>query len=182
MKEIESQIGIIKAVVFCINDTRPQGYIDHSLEEIATQHVCQIVAGYEDVNDCAKLRDDTILKTSVGRLPVTGKLLASQPTMTRFENTPKVSELYNIPYAFVDSFIETYKSEPPVIIIDCDDTNSDTHGAQQLSLFNNYYGEYCYMPLHIYEGLSGKLFSRDRTASMLVERYFRYIYRIKSNT
>jgi hypothetical protein len=77
--------------------------------------------------------------------------------MTRFENTPKVSELYNIAYAFADSFIESYKTEPPVIIIDCDDTNSDTHGAQQLSLFNNYYGEYCYMPLHIYEGLSGKL-------------------------
>ncbi len=30
-------------------------------------------------------------------------------------------------------------------------------GDQQLSIFNNYYGEYCYMPLHIYEGLSGKL-------------------------
>ncbi|MEI8226475.1 MAG: IS1380 family transposase [Bacteroidota bacterium] len=157
VKEIESQIGIIKSVVSCINDTRHQGYIDHSLEEIAAQRVYQIVAGYEDANDCDKLRDDTILKMSVGRLPVTGKPLASQPTMTRFENTPKVSELYNIAYAFVDSFIESYKSEPPVIIIDCDDTNSDTHGAQQLSLFNNYYGEYCYMPLHIYEGLSGKL-------------------------
>ena len=157
VKQIESEIGIIKAVVSCINDTRHQGYINHTLEEIAAQRVYQIVAGYEDANDCDKLRDDTILKMSLGRLPITGKPLASQPTMTRFENTPKVSELYHIAYAFVDSFIETYKSEPPVIIIDCDDTNSDTHGAQQLSLFNNYYGEYCYMPLHIYEGLSGKL-------------------------
>src|SRR5690606_1257781 len=26
-----------------------------------------------------------------------------------------------------------------------------------LTLFNNYYGGYCFMPLHIYEGLSGKL-------------------------
>lgn len=96
VKEIESQIGIIKAVVSCINDTRHPGYINHSLEEIAAQRVFQIVAGYEDANDCDKLRDDTILKMSVGRLPVTGKPLASQPTMTRFENTPKVSELYNI--------------------------------------------------------------------------------------
>ncbi|MCP4140272.1 MAG: IS1380 family transposase, partial [Chloroflexi bacterium] len=23
--------------------------------------------------------------------------------------------------------------------------------------YNHYYGEYCFMPLHIYEGLSGKL-------------------------
>ena len=62
--------------------------------------------------------------------------------------------LYNIAYAFADKFVESYQCEPPVIIIDCDDNNSDTHGAQQLSLFNNYYGEYCYMPLHIYEGLA----------------------------
>jgi hypothetical protein len=103
------------------------------------------------------LRDDTILKMSVGRLPMTGKPLASQPTMTRFENAPKVSELYKIAFAFADKFVESYQCEPPVIIIDCEDTNSGTYGAQQLSLFNNYYGEYCYMPLHIYEGLSGKL-------------------------
>jgi len=88
---------------------------------------------------------------------MSGAPLASQPTMTRFENTPRASELYNIAYAFADNFIESYSSEPSVIIIDCDDTNSDTHGEQQLTLFNNYYGEYCYMPLFIYEGLSGKL-------------------------
>jgi hypothetical protein len=157
IKNIEGQSGIIKAVVSCIKDTRHPGYIGHTLEEIAAQRVYQIAAGYEDANDCNALRDDTILKMSVGRLPTTGSPLASQPTMTRFENTPRASELYNIAYVFADNFIESYRSEPPVIIIDCDDTNSDTHGAQQLSLFNNYYGEYCYMPLHIYEGLSGKL-------------------------
>jgi hypothetical protein len=77
--------------------------------------------------------------------------------MTRFENAPRVRDLYNIARVFVDKFIESYPVEPPVIIIDCDDTNSNTHGGQQLSLYNDYYGEYCYMPLHIYEGLSGKL-------------------------
>ena len=155
--DMEQQTGIIKALVSCIEDTRHSGYIQHTLEEIAAQRVYQIAAGYEDANDCDLLRNDTILKMSVGRLPMTGKPLASQPTMTRFENAPTVKELYQIAYAFTDKFIESYPSEPPVIIIDCDDTNSDTHGAQQLALFNNYYGEHCYMPLHIYEGLSGKL-------------------------
>jgi ribosome biogenesis protein Nip4 len=44
-----------------------------------------------------------------------------------------------------------------MVILDMDDTNNDTYGQQELSLFNNYYHDYCYMPLHIYEGLSGKL-------------------------
>src|SRR3972149_9299350 len=155
VKEVERQIGIIKAITSCLADSRHQGYVQHSLQEIASQRVYQIVAGYEDANDCNKLRDDNILKMSVGRSPVSGKALASQPTMTRFENAPTVREVYNIAYAFAQHFVSSYQTEPSVIIIDCDDTNSDTHGNQQLSLYNDYYGEYCFMPLHIYEGLSG---------------------------
>ena len=40
---------------------------------------------------------------------------------------------------------------------DCNDTNNDTYGQQELALFNNFYNEHCYIPIHIYEGLSGKL-------------------------
>lgn len=123
VKDIENQTGIIKALVSCIEDTRHQSYIDHSMEEIAAQRVYQIVAGYEDANDCNTLRDDTILKMSVGRLPMTGNPLASQSTMTRFENTPRASELYNIAYTFADKFVESYPCEPQVIIVDCDEFN-----------------------------------------------------------
>ena len=42
------------------------------------------------------------------------------------------------------------------IILDIDDTDDEVHGGQQLSLFNGHYDEHCYMPLHIYEGRSGK--------------------------
>jgi len=38
-----------------------------------------------------------------------------------------------------------------------DDTDDPTHGSQQLQIFNGYFDEYCFMPLHIYEGISGKL-------------------------
>jgi len=37
VKDIESRIGIIKSLVTCIEDTRHQSYVDHSLEEIAAQ-------------------------------------------------------------------------------------------------------------------------------------------------
>jgi hypothetical protein len=60
---------------------------------------------------------------------------------------------------FVDQFIASYASEPEIIILNPDDTNSFTYGQQELTLFNNYYGDYCYMPLHIYEDFSGKMIS-----------------------
>lgn len=112
VQNIESQTGIIKALANCIEDTRHQSYVDHSLEEIAAQRIYQIVAGYENANDCNTLRDDTILKMSVGRLPMTGNPLASQSTMTRFENNLRASELYNIAYVFANKFMESYPSEP----------------------------------------------------------------------
>jgi len=60
-------------------------------------------------------------------------------------------------YAFMDGFMASYAEEPRVMVIDFDDTDTTVYGGQQESLFNSYHGEYCFMPLHVYEGLSGKL-------------------------
>ena len=157
LKEVEQEIGMIKAIASCINDQRDQRYVDHSLNTLLTQRICQISAGYEDADDCDTLRTDPILKLCAGTLPTTGPSLASQPTMSRFENTITRTSLYDIAYAFVDHFIDSYEEEPQCIVLDFDDTEDVTHGDQQMTLFNAYMNEYCFMPLHIYEGLSGKL-------------------------
>ncbi len=83
--------------------------------------------------------------------------MASQPTMCRFENAPTRSALYHIAQVLVDVFIASYDKAPQGIVLDIDDTDDPTYGHQQLSLFNAYHDCYCYMPLHIYEGKSGKL-------------------------
>jgi hypothetical protein len=157
LREVENQTGLINRISNCITDNRDQRYVDHTIREMLTQRVFQIAAGYEDCNDCDDLRDDMIFKTCAGRLPQTGLSLASQPTMSRLENSIKSQDLYRIGQELVDTFVESYDREPGVIILDCDDTNNNTYGQQELNLFNQYYHDHCYMPLHIYEGLSGKL-------------------------
>ena len=157
LREMDKRLGLTDRLTECINDQRDQRYIDHQLIEMVKQRTFQIACGYEDGNDCNELRSDSIFKLCAGKLPETDPDLASQPTMCRLENSVSNSELYRIAKVFADIFISSYKKEPGLIILDCDDTNNNTHGDQQLALFNNYYGEYCYMPLHIYEGLSGKL-------------------------
>ena len=42
------------------------------------------------------------------------------------------------------------------ITLDIDDTFDAVHGQQQLSLFNAHYDERCFLPIHIYEGTTGK--------------------------
>jgi len=157
LRELDSQLNLLLSASNCIQDARDHRYIDHSIKELLTQRVFQIAAGYEDCNDCNDLREDMIFKMCAGRLPQSDNDLASQPTMSRLENTVTRTDLFRLGKCLVDIFISSYSKTPSVIILDCDDTDNDTYGQQELALFNNFYNEHCYMPIHIYEGLSGKL-------------------------
>ena len=153
----KSSSSIIERIESCIKDPRWEPMVIHSQTEMLRQRIYQIMAGFEDADDCDRLCGDGILKMCAGRSASDEMDLASQPTMTRLENRLSRKELFDIGEAFIDDFIASYNSEPDSIIIDADDTNADTYGAQQLTLFNAYYGEYCYMPLLLFVGRSGKL-------------------------
>jgi hypothetical protein len=157
LREIEAQVGIISRFAGALNDPRDRRYTDHRYEELLRQRIFQIACGYEDANDCNTLRYDPAFKAACGRLPLSDDPLASQPGMSRFENAPRRSELYRMAQAVFDTFAASYEQAPKSILLDIDDTADEVHGAQQQSLFNGYYDAYCYLPLHIYEGQSGKL-------------------------
>lgn len=157
LRMVEKEIKIIERLTKCIPELRDERYVDHAVEEMLRQRVFQIACGYEDANDCNTLRKDPAFKTACGQSPESGSDLSSQPTMSRLENAVSRTMCYRIAESFVDGFISSYSRPPETIILDVDDTEDETHGAQQLSLFNGYYDEYCYEPLHIYEGKSGKL-------------------------
>lgn len=156
-RAIEKKTGMIQTVASVIPEWRHPGYVRHEIYHLLTQRVFQIACGYQDANDCNSLRKDPLFKMSCESLPGKDDLLASQPTMCRFENAPSRTVLYRIGQALLDLFINSYTKPPEAIIIDIDDTDDRTHGAQQLSLFNAYYDSYCYQPIHIFEGISGKL-------------------------
>ena len=157
LKELDNQTGLISHFGDCINDTRDKRYVAHTITEILSQRIFQISAGYEDANDCNSLKDDAIMKLCASKLPESSGVLSSQSTMSRFENSVSRTELYKIAQMFVLEFIKSYSEEPDIIILDADDTNHNAYGDQMQIEFNGYYGEYVFMPLHIYEGLSGKL-------------------------
>jgi hypothetical protein len=139
-----------------ISDCRRQEFTRHSYTEMVCQRVSQILCGYEDANDCDRLRDDSAIKMAVGRKP-SDNALCSQPTMTRLENNVSSRDLYKIGLLFVRNYMDSFRKPPRKVILDADDTNANTYGAQQLTLFNNYYNERCYMPLLIFDGMSGKM-------------------------
>ncbi len=81
--QAEAQAQVCQGLAECINEWRDPNKITHSLKQLVSQRVYQLVGGYEDANDSNRLRHDPIYKIACQRLPVAGQeLLASQPTIT----------------------------------------------------------------------------------------------------
>jgi hypothetical protein len=157
LREVEARTGILHRMVAALTDRRHQSYVHHQMMDLVKQRVFQMACGYEDANDCNTLREDPGFKAACDRLPLSGADLASQPTMSRFENRITRGDLYRIAKAFADVFIASYKKPPKAILLDIDDTEDKVYGSGQLSLFNAYFKSHCYQPLHIYEGQTGRL-------------------------
>ena len=156
LRGVERALGVAGRLASCLVDRRDPARIDHGVVEMLRLRMFAIAAGYEDADDCDALRDDPAFKLAVGRLPETGAALCSQPTMSRLENAASKVALARMMGAMVDLFCASYRRPPAAIVLDIDDTLDRVHGRQQLSLFNAHYDERCFLPIHIYEGTSGK--------------------------
>jgi Transposase DDE domain group 1 len=157
LKDIDDQLGLTRALAAVLADARDARRIHFTPEDILKQRILQMAAGYEEANDANTLRHDPLVKLLLDRLPDTGAPLASQPTISRFENSVSRTEIYRMALVLMDQFIASYNSPPTVIVLDVDDTEDRAHGAQEQSRYDGYYGGYCFLPFHLYEGLSGRL-------------------------
>ena len=151
LKAADRDLGLIASLAPCLKDDRQEGKIRHELDDLLTQRIMAIACGYEDANDAARLASDPVHKLLVGRDPAEGEDLASQPTLSRFENSVGRKELFRMGEGLADTVIERHRKRlhgrARLITIDLDPTDDPTHGAQQLSFFNWHYDSYCYLPV-----------------------------------
>lgn len=156
LKGVDESIGLVEKLAGAIEEKRDERYLTHEMRDLLAQRIYQIAMGYEDGNDCNALRRDPAFRIALQRDIQGGRDLASQPTMSRFENAVTEEDHKRISEAFLGNFVDSYEREPEIIVLDFDTTDDPVHGAQQMTLFNAYYDEHCYLPMHVYEGLSGK--------------------------
>jgi hypothetical protein len=88
LAQAERQIGICERLAACIADRRDPSRVVHALDDILCARIFVITCGYEDADDLDALRDDPAFRLALGKLPGSGPDLASQPTMSRWENAP----------------------------------------------------------------------------------------------
>jgi hypothetical protein len=151
----DKQLGLCEALADVMPDHRECLRITHRLEDILRARVFAIACGYPDADDLDDLRSDPAFKLACGRLPESGNDLASQPTISRWENAPDLRTLLRLSYTMIDLWCRSYRRPPKHITLDIDDTVDVVHGHQQLSLFNAHYDARCFLPIHVYDADSG---------------------------
>lgn len=150
LRQFDGQIGLTRRFIDCLEDVRRPEQIEHTFPEMVRQRIFGILAGYEDCNDHDTLRSDPIFKIVADRNPEAEEDdLASQPTLSRFENAIDIPSLWRLHDFFIDEFIRSFQEPPARITLDLDATDDPCHGQQQLVLFHGFYAQYQYLPLLI---------------------------------
>ncbi len=145
IRQFDQAIGLTEAMAKALHDLRNPLSIQHDFSEMLRSRVFGILAGYEDQNDHDVLRSDPVFKLIAGRSPDANDL-ASQPTLSRFENAITVPMLRRLQDVFLDQFIASFAEAPTRLTFDIDTYDDPTHGQQQLTFFHAYYDQYQYQP------------------------------------
>ncbi len=155
LRELDQRYRIAEKAAACLHDPRDSGKVRHDLLTLIRQRLFAIALGYEDNNDAATLAKDPAFKIMAGKAPESGDHLASQPTLSRFENRATAKDLRRLCDRLLELYLKTHPGPRKVIVLDMDGTDDPTHGRQQLSFFHGYYEEHMYHPLLVFDGRDG---------------------------
>jgi hypothetical protein len=148
IRQFDANFGFSEALAMALVDRRDPLRAKHTLLEMMRCRLYGILAGYEDQNDHDTLRYDPCFKLIAGRRPDEPEL-ASQPTLSRFENEITIADLKRLREAFVEQFVASFSTPPTRLTFDLDAVDDPAHGEQQLTFFHGFYGQHQYLPMLI---------------------------------
>ena len=150
MEKLEREHKLIHYFSKLIPDDRDPDLIRHSMHKLLKQRVFLLMQGYRDANAVFHLQNDPLIKD------VLGGDLASQPTISRLENSLDKHSIFRLSYGWIARYVRSLQGRKSSII-DIDATDDPTHGNQQLSMFNGYYGQFMYNELFFHDGATGQI-------------------------
>jgi hypothetical protein len=148
LRQADRLLGLSEAITLALKDPRRQASCDHQLLALVRQRLYALALGYEDLNDHEGLRQDVALQTALER----DQVLASAPTLCRFENRSDRETAVRLHEVLVAQFIGSFKRAPKKLILDFDATDDAVHGEQAGRFFHGYYDHYCFLPLYVFCG------------------------------
>lgn len=113
LKAVDDQLQLTERLARCLVDRLDQDKIRHSVRDLLRQRSVGLACGYEDANDAARLADDPLHKLVMGRDPVTGAPLTSEPTLSRFEHAMPLRALYRASRTLAATVIAHHRQRHP---------------------------------------------------------------------
>ena len=132
LRGADQSLGLTAAMARGFMDSRQPGKVIHSMGDLLCQRVHLIACGYADCNDADRLANDPVQKLLLGRDPISGQRLASQPTLSRFENMATSRDLLMMANGLANTVVghhaRRFGGRARLITIDLDPTDAPTHG------------------------------------------------------
>lgn len=152
LKAVDKKLGLTEAIAETIIDKRQPEKVRHEILDLVRQRVFGLASGYPDCNDAQHLKRDPIMKILCDRDPISGEDLASQPTLSRLENSVTRTQLMLMAESLAEIVLRRQARRRKGkcrqrVILDIDPTCDPTYGNQQLTFFNGHYDTWCYLPL-----------------------------------
>src|SRR3712207_6063899 len=184
-RELDDALGLTTMGVSALAEGRRGRNIRHRLLGLLRQAVYGRLAGYEDVNDAARLARDPAMRAIVGREGM-DRPAASSSEMGRFETEWLPSEANLTALADLSgTWIDRVHGRRPRdgVILDMDRSESPTYGEQEGSAWNEHFRCTCYHPLFLFNQFGdlercllrpGNVHSAEEWRSVLVPVIARY--------
>jgi Transposase DDE domain group 1 len=147
LAQADKRLGLTDKMAHTLADRRQIGKVRFDLVTLLKERIYAIAAGYEDCNDLDTLKDDPALRIACGKDLRAPQALASQPTLSRFENAVTAKDLLRLGTLLAQTAIAQLPRDTKHVYLDLDATVDPTHGQQELSLFDGHYDTWCYLPL-----------------------------------
>ena len=128
VKQADCKLGLIASLSKAILDKRQSSKVKQSSAVMLGERIFAIALGYKDANDLDDLGKDATLKVAGNRRPKSDLDLASQPTISRFENSATKRDLLAMSYVIGRIAVSLLPKDTTEVVLDIDATVDPCHG------------------------------------------------------
>ena len=165
--ELDERLGLSELMERHLSDSRRGKNIQLPLADLLRQSIYSRLAGYEDVNDAARLSQDPTFRLIGSRkiwergAALTSRLQSFETeVLTQEENLAGLAALNRELVAKAEAI-----ASPRRVVLDMDSTEVRVHGRQEQSAYNGHFESTCYHPLLLFNGEGDCLAAKLRPAT-----------------